>query len=76
MVNNSRRILGVSILVATFFFFASGLRDLITGIDVSGFFVTFVFTFGGYYLGRVLVLQQPFVPDFLKEFIKNLMERR
>lgn len=74
-VSNTRTILGITIMVATFFFFLNSLQGVIESANVLGIIILFVGTFGGYYFGRVIVLKQPVVPDFIKNQIGKLKVR-
>lgn len=72
VVGNTRSILGITVLVATFFFFLNSIQGQIESANVLGTMILLAGTFGGYYFARVVVLRQPLVPDFIKKQLSRL----
>lgn len=70
-ISNTRKILGLTVLVGTVFFLFNGIQGVAIGGNIQGLLVTFVITLGGYFVGNVVLLKNPFVPDFLKRWFEN-----
>jgi hypothetical protein len=73
--SQTRTILGISILIATFFFMLNSVQEQIVSPNSLGILILVIGSLVGYFLGRVVVLNQSFIPEFIKVQIRGLMKR-
>lgn len=71
-ISNSRRVLGISILIGIVFYSLNGITNLIANYNSISLLFLIVVVILGYIIAFVIILKQPFVPKFVMNKINEL----